>query len=386
MGLGNKIFKVISYVFLLFIVAIIVIQFGMPDFIGSAADANRFKVADVGKETINRRDVARVSQNILDSQFQGEQIPPETEEMARKYALDQLIAQKLFLVFSQNVGIYPQGSASTQITKNYLHENFPNYVTLTGFDFNKLEKELLIPNKVTLQQLKKDAENFYATSSTANLLHELSNISSSQSQDWAALKQISYSLSLIFFEHADLRSMVSKQVTEAEVQEYFVEHYLKDNPNEKLSDVKDAIVKTLVDKHLLSFEEQWQKQLTEDSQTMTLDKLSQKYQKKIFHLPNISAETGFSTLENLPANIFLLEKNANFISLVFENDVDKVWNPIAIDGSIFLIVTDSKKIPDFSQTFAIDEKSKNDIREKDFMITNDALRKMLEKDIKIKMY
>lgn len=386
MSFGNKIFKVISYIFLLFIVAIIVIQFGMPDFIGSAADSNRFKMADVGKETISRRDVARASQNVIDRQMKGEQVPPELEQQIRNYTLEQLIEEKLFLVFSQNVGIYPRGNATTQITKDYLHKNFPTYATLTGFDFDKFEKELLTPNRVTLQELKKDAENFYAVTSTNNLLYELSNVSSSQLQDWAALKEISYSLSLIFFEHADLRTMVSKQVTDAEVQEYFAEYYLKDNPNEKLLDVKEAIVKTLVDQRLPKFQEDWQKQLQQDSQAMTLNELSQKYQKKIFDLPNISAETGISVLEDVPANISLLEKDENFISLVFGNDIDKVWSPIVIDGSVFLVVTKDKKIPDFSKEFAMDKDLEKEIREKDFMTTSNALRKMLSNNIRVKRY
>lgn len=395
MDIGNRVFKVVSYIFFIFIIMIIVIQFGMPNFIGGAADSNRFKAAQLGKEIISRRDVARARDNIVYQQFQGQQIPATMEEQIKSYALEQLIEQKRLLILSQKIGVYPGSQISPKLVKNYLNENFSSYKTLTGFDFERFEKEILVPNKISLNQLTKEAENAYALTTTMEMFRDLSIVPVDRIEDWAMLKQISYSLTVAYFDYLSLRKLLTKQITPKEIQEQFVAKYLKDNPKEKLTGViREAIVKGIVDKRLPEFEKTWKQQLQKDSATLSLSALAKKNSGNLVQLHNISAEKGMqaSSDKELPANVLLLEKNPDFLAEIFQAEKGKVLGPWESEGNTFLVVVNNRSLPNFSQESIANvaeentEEIKQSIQEKDFTVTQMALQKKLHEKIPVKRF
>lgn len=395
MDIGNRVFKIVSYIFFIFIIAIIVIQFGMPNFIGGAADANRFKAAQLGKEVISRRDVARARDNIVYQQFQGQQVPAAMEEQIKSYALDQLIEQKRLLILSQKIGMYPESQVSPKLVKNYLNENFSSYKTLNGFDFERFEKEILVPNKISLNQLTKEAENVYALTATMDMFRDIAIVPNDRIEDWTMLKQISYSLSVAYFDYPSLRKLLTKQVKPKEIQEQFVAKYLKDNPKEKLTDViRDAIVKGIVDERLPDFEKTWKQQLQKDSSVLSLSAIAKKNNGNLLRLNNISAEKGMqaSSAQELPANVLLLEKNPNFLAEVFQAEKGKVLGPWESEGTTFLVVVNDRSLPNFSQEPSnnADEKNteeiKQNIQEKDFTVAQMALRQKLRQEIPAKIF
>lgn len=337
MKIGEKLFKWVSYAFLVFLVGIIILTFGMPSFIGSAASSEKFLAAKIADEVITRKEVQNMK-NYLTRLPQFQSFASQ-ESFLTKYALDYLVSEKLQEVMQKQSGFYPLTDARHTIIAKYLKENFKEYQTNEGFDFPRFEKEFLKPRRIGFPLIESEAVRD-TVRVNRQLLDKLETASNYELSDMAELQNTKVSYDILVFSPEEKKKALktAMNISENDIQEKFKKDYLSKDKNDKLTDLKrEAITQAILNEKKSDMEKAWLNKLSQEIKTETLPQLNKKYGGTFVHLHEVPLSSSLASAEkNNKINFSLLENYAPFIESI-ASTTDKVHGPWNIEDNLFIV-------------------------------------------------
>ncbi len=217
--MGNwktKIFKAFSITFMVFIVILIVVSFGMPDLSRSNV-TGQFYVARVGDEVITEADVSRTREQ-MKAQYQS-----AGDDLLRSRAEEQNIYQKLFVHLLKQYGMHPSEKTRKKIIADHIRLQFPQYIGEDKtFDFKKFQDEILFARKLTFSELENSIVSEYAFNQNYRTFLEFSHIGSEQeAQAEKILKDTVYSISFGEMDAEAIKNYLANNqiISEKEIQD-----------------------------------------------------------------------------------------------------------------------------------------------------------------------
>ena len=384
MKLGEKVFKAVSYGFIVFIVALIAFTFGMPDFMGKAGDANKFLAARVGDEAITRKEVQNMKANMLRMpQFQSF---ASQEAFLDKYALDYLVSEKLQTILQKESGIYPLSDAKSSLVARFLKKNFKEFQTNEGFDFPRFEKEFMKPRRISFVDIESQAlrENSY---NNRQLVEKLDPVSGYELADMHLLNNTKISYEILVFSPDEKKKILKNLIgiTEKDIQDKFNKDYLSKDKKDTLTDLKrEAIVQSLINEKRSSVEKKWMGDLNNETKSSTLTQLSKKYGGVYVHLNNIGLTESISqAAKNNKANLNVLENSSEFITRLSLNSLDKIQGPWNIEDNLFLISINSITRPPIDVAINGPKELEAEIKNRNKSAADQLMDDILKRDIKV---
>ena len=387
MKLGEKIFKAVSYGFIVFIVGIIVLTFGMPEFMDKAGDSDKFLAAKVGSELITRKEVQNMKMNMLRlPQFQNF---ASQEEFLNRYALDYLISEKLAVISQKNNGIYPLSDAKSSLVARYLKKNFKEFQTNEGFDFTRFEKEFMKPRRIIFSDIESQVvrESVY---NNRQLIEKLETVSNYEQEDSNLLKnsKISYEILVITPDQKKniLKNMIG--ITEKDIVAKFTKDYLSKDKKDTLTDLKrEAITQSLITEKRAKVEKEWLTNLKKEAQSSTIDQLSKKYGGIYLFLKNIGlTESLHQAAKNEKANLNLLEESSDFINGLAQLKTDKILGPWNIEDHMYLVSLGNITKPNNNLLAIHSTESASEIKNKNKSAADKLMDDILRRDNKISKF
>ncbi len=212
----NKIFKAFSITFMVFIVILIVVSFGMPD-LGVSNVSGEFYVARVGDEVITVADVSRTREQ-MKAQYQS-----AGNDLLMSRAGEQNIYQKLFLHLLKQYGMHPSEKTRKKIIADYIRLQFPQYYGPDGiFNIKKFQDEILFARKLTFSELENSIVSEYAFNQNYRTFLEFSRIGSGrEAQAEKILKDTAYSITFGEMDAEAIKNYLlnSQIISEKEIQD-----------------------------------------------------------------------------------------------------------------------------------------------------------------------
>jgi len=387
MKLGEKIYKAISYGFIVFIVALIVLTFGMPEFMGKAGQSEMFLSARVGDEVVTRKEVQNLKENMLRMpQFQNF---ASQDEFLTGYALDYLVSEKLQVISQKESGMYPLSDAKSAIVARYLKKNFKEFQTNEGFDFSRFEKEFLKPRRLSFVDIESQAvrENSFQN---RQIFDKLESVSGYELADMHLLKNTKISYDILVFTPDDKKRLIKSMVgvTEKDIQEKFAKDYLSKDKKDTLNDLKrEAITQSLINERRSKVEKDWMNNLKTDAKTSTLAQLKQKYGGALVTLNNIGLTESIAQASKNPGvNLGLLENSPDYLSRFALYSAEKNQGPWNIEDNLFLVCVTNIARPadELSEKNAVDYES--EIKNKNKNSVDQLVEAILKRDAKVKKF
>ena len=387
MKLGEKVYRAITYGFIVFIVALIVLTFGMPSFMGDSAKADRFLAAKVGDEVVTRKEVQNLKTNMLKMpQFQGF---ASHEDFLDRYALDYLISEKLQIKMQKDSGLYPLSDAKDVIVNRFLVKNFKEFQINNGIDYPRFRKEFMEPRRITdndiISQVFRDSAY-----KNRQLFDKLESVSGYELADLNLLKNTKISYEILVFTPDEKKKVLKNLIgiTEKDIVDKFNKDYLSKDKKETLTDLKrEAITQSLINEKRAKVESEWMGAIKNEAKALSLSQLSKKYGGIYVSLNNISLTDSISqSAKNNKANLQILENSPEFISNFSLNLTDKnpgTWN---IDDNLFLLsvtnITRSTVEPSTKDSVKYEDEIKNQNKSN----ANQLMDSILKRDIKVVKY
>ena len=353
MKLMQNLYKVFSYLFISFIVILITLTFGMPDFISSSANPNRYLAARVGDEILTKRQLSQTRENYMRQRFKGQELPENFRKQVEDQVFDQLIQNKVRLILMKDIAFYPINRSKNQIMVNYLRENFPSYFKKTTQEFDKFDEEVLRRNQVSYSELETDVVDGYALEYGNDLFDAIQSFSDPEKfLIWDSDQiQISYQVAVLSKEEKNkiLKSRVV--IPEKEIQKKFKDDYLSKDKKAQLTKVKrEAIQKALYKKREKEAESELLKEMKSTLKQKSIRQAASQYGIRVYNIRNVSLsselnekkESGAPSLDGLGRSKAFRE----FLTFSKENEA----NVIVEKSAIYFVNIAKKKVPADRQT------------------------------------
>lgn len=280
MSIKEKIYKGAIYFFITFIVLLLILTLGMPNFIGTSATANRFMAAKVGSEFVTNKEVSQIVESMMQNQYKDLDLPESFRNQIKSQAVEQAIWRKLFYLTSVDAGMFPLASAKNKITADYLRKNFSQYQDESGFNFAKFETEMLKPRGISFADLEMDALWSEGLAKNDAILRSLAFAGTREIVDQLLLQETKFSYEVWQLNSAERDKVLEQEagITEKQIQDKFTNDHLSKDPKAILSPAK----KTLISQELLkekrgSVEKAWLERLKVEVQEMPLSSVKNRY-------------------------------------------------------------------------------------------------------------
>lgn len=345
MNLQQKAFKIASYIFIAFITLLIILTFGMPDFISSSAGAKQGFVAEVGDEVITKtqlnRTVARMKQQY--------NVPNLPDSLIEGQAIQGLISQKLLTLISHDTGLYPGQDAQTAILARLIKENFPEHIKNGRLDVQSMQK-FLNERNLTISELRTILLNNYVYNQNRRLLNSLNTESPFARAADQLLAETTVSLDIIALGKAEKEEMLKKRITisENEIQKKFKDEYLSENKEATLDkNRREAIKISLRKEKLPDAEKKWQAELQEAVKNGQFNKAIRTTGKLAFKLNNLSLNADPDQKKPESATTLApLKQSAGYRRFIASAAPGSVSEIIEAEGNIYIIRLISRNTPE----------------------------------------
>ena len=353
MKLMQNLYKVFSYLFISFIVILITLTFGMPDFISSSANPDRYLAARVGDEIITRRQLSQTRENYMRQRFKGQDLPENFRKQVEDQVFDHLIQNKVRLILMKDIAFYPIHRSKNRVMANYLMENFPSYFKKTTQEFDKFEQEVLRRNQVSYSELETDVVDGYAIQYGNDLFDAIQSFSDPEKiLIWDSHQiQISYQVGVLSKEEKKkiLKSRVV--IPEKDIQKKFKDDYLSKDKKAQLTKVKrEAIQNSLYKKREKEAESELLKEMKSILKKKSIRHAASRYGVQVHNVRdvNLSSELNEKKEDAAPSFDDLGRSKAfrEFLTFSKENEA----NVIVEKGAIYFINILKKKVPTNRQT------------------------------------
>jgi len=234
--LREKLVKAGTWVFLICIFAIIVVSFGMPDFMGTSSRVDAFNAAQVGSDYLTKGEVAEYQKRMEERMGQtmkglDDKNRKLFEDMTRGRALDEAIERKLFTQLLQKTGFTPSSSSEGKILAGLYKKNFSEYIVDGKLDRARLE-EFLGQRRLTLDQLSRGWLSDYGPQLAFEMLKGTSYASDFALLDEARFASTRNSLRIVVLDSAAKDKLLRARFvpTEKDIQDKFKTEFLAKDP------------------------------------------------------------------------------------------------------------------------------------------------------------
>ncbi len=247
--LREKIIKAGTWLFLMFIFAVIVISFGMPDVIGTSSRIDAYNAAKVGSEYLTKGEVSEYQKRMEERMMQNmKNVDDKTrkmlEEMTRGRALDEAIDRKLFTQMMNRAGFVPTSSSEPRILANFYKKQFGEFIVNGKLDKERLN-EFLGQRRLTLDSVGRSMLRDYGPAKAYESLQGASYASDFAVLDDArfAATQNSYRIVAIDQATRDKQLRAKFNVSDADIQNKFKTEFLSKDPKSVLDTAKRETIK-----------------------------------------------------------------------------------------------------------------------------------------------
>ena len=291
MSFFKHLYKIVSYIFIGFIVILITITFGMPDFISTSVGSDEYIAVQIDDEILTKAEVSRTRNRYFREKFPGADLPKGFREHVENQVLDQMIENKIFIMLLQDIGLYPIERSKSYIMSRYLKENFSTYFSDSIYEPEKFKKEVLRPNRISYSDLEEDVINSSSSQDIHSLFDSINLENSLEKILFWEMTQgkLSYQIAVLNNEKKKkiLESRVA--VTEKEIQDSFQKETVSKDSQAKLTSTKRNTIRTkLLGEKTKKIEQQWLDSLKDLVKKGSLKAAAAKYGLKIYKLLNVA--------------------------------------------------------------------------------------------------
>ena len=364
----NNFYKIVSYIFILFILLIVVVSFGMPDFISQNNDSSRFFVAKVNNEVITTNELDRALSNYK-RQVNDKNFPDSLMSQLRGQMIDQLIDRKIYSFIANNIGMNPLEKVQNQIFVKFLKENFSSYFSDTSNDFNGFQKRFLDPNHLSLFEIQKGVIDDFKVKTIYGLIDSTKVKSSLEQIELQQMKDIKISYKIAYLSNSSVESLVSKDVVilDNEIQVKFEKEYLSKDKKAILTDIKKEsikaeLLKDKIEKAKISFYNTIKSKIN----TTPLLQIVSDYKMQLIEIKDVSLDKTIeaSKSKDVTINLASLEEDPGFLTLLSKNNEEVI--SILQNKDFYLLSIVSRNIPNLSAIKTI-----NDIEARTSSLSNE---------------
>ncbi len=348
MNLLQHLYKIFSYVFIGFIVVLITLTFGMPDFVSSSAGSGRYLAAEIGDEVLTKLELSRVKENFIRQRYEGKNLPDGFKKSIEEQLFNQLIQNKVNLILLKNIGLYPISRSKKRIMVDYLKENFPSYFTKVSHDFKKFEVEVLRRNQIGYSEFESDVVDGYASQYVLNLLEAVQSFSNPEKILLWDAKQIQISYQVSIMDQASKNKILKRKslITEMEIQKKFKSDYLSRDKHAKLTQIKrQAIKDSLYREKKKKLEQDLLQEIRESLKKKSLRGVASHYGLRVYSINKVSLSEKLDDQKPAGApSMAPLEKSSNFRDILTFGKINQT-RVISEGGKFYLITVTRKLVP-----------------------------------------
>lgn len=267
--LRERVIKFGTWLFLVFIFAIIVISFGMPDVIGTSSRIDAYNAAKIDGEYLTKAEVSEYQKRLEERMMQNmKNVDAKTrkmlDDMTRGRALDEAIEGKLYRQVLARAGYTPTSSSEPKILANFYKKQFSDYIVNGRLDKERLN-EFLSQRRLTLDQIGQGWLRDYGPSRASEMLQ-----GTTYASDFAILDDVRFastqnSYQIVGFDQGTRdKALRAKFVaTEADIQNKFKTEFLSKDPKAVLDAAKRETIKaTLFNEKKAALEKEFMQTLT----------------------------------------------------------------------------------------------------------------------------
>ena len=349
MTLKEKIVKWVSYSFVVFLVGLIILAFGMPDFTASLPGNRTKYAAEINGEHITWRQVSRAANNLAGSMYPQGQMPPEAKAYMESMAIERLVNLKLFVLLSKEAGFYPTMNTQDIFENRYLVENYPQYITENGFDLVKFKEEVQDPARFNNQMVIESAVYQYGLRRNEMMLQSIYKTHKKETEDLYLLNNTKISYDILVINNEIKNKLIEKRagVTEKDIREKFEKDFLANNPQDKLTKIKrEGITQTLVNERRAGIEKELLEEIAKMAETATMQQLKNRYGGTLKSLKDLNLNTNLAQQwPAAPANLSLLTEDKMFLLGTFKVKLKQAVGPINKGEALFLYSITKRVIP-----------------------------------------
>ncbi len=375
MKLFTAIYKGFSYIFLSFIVALIIITFGMPDFITTSATSDRYIAARVGEEVVTRLEIDRATNNYI-REYQDGKITPEFRERIKDSVFEQLIDREILLTLLKEVALFPIDRSRDKIMAYYLKKNFSSYFSSSSHDFEKFNKEVLQANRISLNDLEKDVIDAYALNKSNDLLDSLWLSSNLEKLELWRIQNTKVSYYVAVLQESKVEQILKKnlKITEKEIQQKFKKDYVSKDPKATLTRIKiDAIKNEIFNQKKGKLKADWHKKLKQASKKKSIQEIASSYGIKSYYIQDVPLNKSLESYKpkGTPP-LHTLQNSKKFRDEIFQSNPGEV-RIIQENKDIYLITwvaKESAKIPSIKELIKNKDMFQKELEKRHFSISS----------------
>lgn len=351
-SLREKIIKLGTWLFLAFIFLIIVISFGMPDFIGTSARIDAYNAAKVGNEYLTKAEVAEYQKRIeerMAANLKGldDKNRKLFEDMAKSRALDEAIDRKIFTQMLRRAGYVPSSSAEPKILANLYKRQFSEYIVNGKLDMERLN-EFLSARRLTLEQVGRSMLQEYGPAKAYEMLQATAYASDFAILDEARFATTVSSYRIVAIDGASKDKILRAKFipSEQQIQEKFKAEFLSKDPKAVLDQSKrDSIRATLFNERRATLEKEFLQSLSEAAKS-GLAAVAQLTQAKIINIDDVSLSADLDakkSKEFAAITLSPLAQSDTFVRQRLSANIGTVVGPVEAGGYTYYFAVAARK-------------------------------------------
>lgn len=353
--LKEKLIKFGTWLFLVFIFVLIVLSFGMPDFMGTSARIDQFHAAKVGDEYLTKGEVSDYAKQIEERMAQNlkgmdEKNRKLIEDMAKGRALGEAIDRKLFSQLLKSAGFTPTSSSEGKILANFYRRQFSEFIVNGKLDTERLN-EYLGQRRMNLDQVGRNMLQDYGPSRAYEMLQNTAYV-----PDFALLDNVrflatknSYRIVAISSIDKDKRLRARFNPTEKEIQDKFKAEFLAKDPKAILDGSKRESIKAMLfTQHKSALGNEFL-QMLKDAGKAGMQSLAQKAGVPVLALENVELSADLDQKKGKQASAVSLAALAQSDIFVRERlavSLGQVVGPIETAGFTYFFAVSARVLPD----------------------------------------
>lgn len=350
--LREKIIKAGTWTFLVFIFAIIVFSFGMPDVLGTKSKIDAYNAAKVGSDYLTKGEVSEYQKRLEERMAQNmkgldEKSRKMFDDMTRGRALDEAIDRKIFTQLLSRAGYVPTSSTETKVLANFYKKQFSEYIVNGKLDTERLN-EFLSQRRLSLDQIGRNMLQEYGPAKAYEMLQAATYVSDFATLDELkfASTQNSYRIVAVDGASRDKALRAKYNPTEKEIQDKFKIEFLSKDPKAVLDGSKrDTIKATLFSEKRASLEKEFTQSLGQAAKS-GLGAVAALASAKIVAIDDAGLSTDLDSKKSKDnANITLspLSQSDVFMRQRLSAPVGQIVGPVDAGGTVYYFSVVSRK-------------------------------------------
>jgi len=358
---GQKIIKFGTWLFLVFIFALIVITFGMPDFIGTSSRIDSYNAAKIGSEYLTKAELGEYQKRLEERMGQNlkgldEKNRKMFEDIIKSRATDEAIDSKLFAQLLSQAGYVPASSSEAKLLASYYKKQFGEFIIDGRLDMERLN-EFLGQRRLTLDQISRAMLREYGPQRAREMLQAVNYASDFQVLDEARFNATRASYRIVVIDQAIKEKNVRARFnpSEADIQGKFKTEFLSKDAKAILDNSKrESIRATLMNERRATLEKDFLQALTQASK-QGLDQVAALAGAKIVAVDDAGLSNDLDSKKSKDAgavSLAALSQSDIFVRQRLAVVEGQTVGPVEAGGSVYYFSVNARKTSDLPRAAA----------------------------------